>query len=215
MGDIHGQGALLKHALQAIRERIPHCDCPVNVILLGDLIDRGPDIFPVLRQVEEARQDFGSRVFVVRGNHERAFENYLKGELELREMEEWILQFGGKDTSEACGLDFEQAIKGYRKGQWQPANALVERLFRFCSECLDFVELGGVAFVHEPETGERLLKTGRRGPLLGYVHGHIIVPEVTVLPERIALDVGSYTNGAVAVLQFVKGAVWYCKISAR
>ena len=214
VGDIHAQGQLMGSAMEAVRTRVHQDKYPINLIFLGDLIDRGPDVFPVLAHVEQARQDPRFRVFVIRGNHERTFERYLQGKLEPREVEDWILLFGGKDTLAACALDWGQAIEWYRKGQRQPTHPLAERLFRFCSECLDFVEFGGVAFVHEPEVGARLLKSGCRGPVRGYVHGHIIVQEVTVLPTRIALDIGSYTTGMVAVLEFAGRAAWYLKLRA-
>lgn len=66
IGDIHGcyrefEALLDKAAFEAQDDRL---------ILLGDLIDRGPDSFSVLKKALELKADMGERFVCLMGNHE-------------------------------------------------------------------------------------------------------------------------------------------------
>ena len=71
VGDIHGRYDLLSLFLDDVK------DTGISVILLGDLIDRGPDDLGVLHRVSALLQDpesWGLNSFnVLRGNHEAMF----------------------------------------------------------------------------------------------------------------------------------------------
>ncbi len=65
IGDVHGCAA----SLQAIWEKTaPSPDD--QVILLGDLFDRGPDSYGVFQLVKKYAAELGERLVLLRGNHE-------------------------------------------------------------------------------------------------------------------------------------------------
>jgi serine/threonine protein phosphatase 1 len=77
VGDIHGRLDLLDVFLEKVR------DTRATVILLGDLIDRGPDDLGVLERVEKLLEDPESwgleAVYALRGNHEQMFLDACEG----------------------------------------------------------------------------------------------------------------------------------------
>jgi serine/threonine protein phosphatase 1 len=79
VGDIHGCLDLLDKFLDHVK------GSNANVILLGDLIDRGPDDLGVLERVKQLLddpQDWGLASFaVLLGNHEKLFINAMEGSL--------------------------------------------------------------------------------------------------------------------------------------
>jgi serine/threonine protein phosphatase 1 len=87
-GDIHGMSHLYFQFLDWVR------DSGARVVLLGDLIDRGPDDFTVLNRTRDLMQDpesWGLQSFTVtRGNHEQMFLNAIDG----YDMECWIRNGG-------------------------------------------------------------------------------------------------------------------------
>ena len=77
VGDIHGRLDLLDVFLESVR------DTQATVILLGDLIDRGPDDLGVLLRVEKLLEDpqaWGLQAaYALRGNHEQMYLDACEG----------------------------------------------------------------------------------------------------------------------------------------
>jgi serine/threonine protein phosphatase 1 len=77
VGDIHGRYDLLSLFLDDVR------DTGVSVILLGDLIDRGPDDLAVLETVEKLLEEpeaWGLQAaYALRGNHEQMYLDACEG----------------------------------------------------------------------------------------------------------------------------------------
>ena len=77
VGDIHGRLDLLDVFLESVR------DTQATVILLGDLIDRGPDDLGVLERVEKLLEEpeaWGlEAAYALRGNHEKMFLDACEG----------------------------------------------------------------------------------------------------------------------------------------
>ena len=77
VGDIHGRLDLLDVFLESVR------GTQATVVLLGDLIDRGPDDLGVLERVEKLLEDpesWGLQAFYcLRGNHEQLFLDACEG----------------------------------------------------------------------------------------------------------------------------------------
>lgn len=65
IGDVHGQAELFRDALNSVRD-----PKGATLILLGDLIDRGPDSKGVLELARQAEERFG-RAVILPGNHEQ------------------------------------------------------------------------------------------------------------------------------------------------
>lgn len=77
LGDIHGMARLYHQFLEWVK------DSQAQVVLLGDLIDRGEDDLTVLNRTRDIMQDpegWGLQSFtVLRGNHEQMFLNAAGG----------------------------------------------------------------------------------------------------------------------------------------
>lgn len=77
VGDIHGRLDLLDVFLESVR------DTQATVILLGDLIDRGPDDLGVLERVEKLLEEpeaWGlGAAYALRGNHEKMYLDACEG----------------------------------------------------------------------------------------------------------------------------------------
>ena len=88
VGDIHGRFDLYTKFLDSVR------DSGNRVILLGDLIDRGPQDMEVLNRTEQLMEDpesWGLASFTaIRGNHEHMFLDSCEG----RYIEDWYRNGG-------------------------------------------------------------------------------------------------------------------------
>ena len=70
IGDVHGRADLLSEALGAIASTPADPARPRRVVLLGDLIDRGPASLPALDIAMRGEELFGFPVTTLMGNHE-------------------------------------------------------------------------------------------------------------------------------------------------
>lgn len=71
VGDVHGQAQRLRHALNRLRLT------DVEVVFVGDYVDRGPDARRVLEELIAAKQDLGDRLTLLRGNHDQVLIDFL------------------------------------------------------------------------------------------------------------------------------------------
>ena len=105
IGDIHGRLDLFDALVDAIEADIAEQpDADVTIVLLGDLIDRGPESAGV---IERARQWQETRsVRILAGNHEEMFLESFEDIEVLRH----FLKHGGRETILSFGLP----VKEYR-----------------------------------------------------------------------------------------------------
>lgn len=96
IGDVHGENELLKQALGQV-----HSPETATLIMMGDLIDRGPDSKGVLETVKEAEATFAETVLLP-GNHEQMFYFSMLG---LREWEGSFVANGGANTLMEFGFN--------------------------------------------------------------------------------------------------------------
>lgn len=82
IGDIHG----CARSLQALTELVDPRPERDELVLLGDLFDRGPDSYYVYHMVRDLAVEFGDRFTLLRGNHE---DYLLRDKLSLREKLMW------------------------------------------------------------------------------------------------------------------------------
>ena len=211
VGDIHGRLDLLDALLDAIAtDDAARGEADTHIVLLGDLVDRGPDSRGV---VERARQlATQPRVTVLGGNHEDMFLLAFRKPTALRS----FLRYGGRETLESYGIT---AAELNVRNVEQLQGLLAERVPR---EHRDFIDglphqlrIGDYLFVHAGIDPERPLDDQRpqdmrwiREPFLSHaaghgaivVHGHTIVDEAEMLPNRIALDTGAFESGRLTAL---------------
>ena len=93
IGDIHGRLDLFEQLIAAIdADDAARSPAETTVVLLGDLVDRGPDSAGVI----DAAMAWGARrpVRLLAGNHEEMFLDSLERTEVLRH----FLRYGGKET---------------------------------------------------------------------------------------------------------------------
>lgn len=74
IGDVHGRAAQLHNLLQMIERDAAETD---SIVLLGDLIDRGPDVPGVVREVSNLHRERPQQIIVLRGNHEQMLLDFV------------------------------------------------------------------------------------------------------------------------------------------
>jgi hypothetical protein len=104
IGDVHGFSNTLRHLVQTL-----NMSQDDRLVLLGDLIDRGPNSFDVVRF---ARED--SRIHCVKGNHEQMMiESFTLEKVDAPDQEArvWIHN-GGRETIASYFRAFPEDARG-------------------------------------------------------------------------------------------------------
>lgn len=211
VGDIHGRLDLFDAMIAAIeRDDAGSSPAATTVVLLGDLVDRGPDSAAVLARASEWQRRRSVRILC--GNHEEMF----LASFDNREVLRHFLQFGGRETLASYGIEAQPR----KKQEFDELQALMrqrvpEEDLAFMRSFENFVEIGGYAFVHAgilPEIG--LDKQSQedlrwiREPFLSFaephshvvVHGHTVNQEVELRDNRIGIDTGAFSSGCLTAL---------------
>ncbi|MBV1688605.1 metallophosphoesterase [Novosphingobium sp. G106] len=219
IGDIHGRLDLLT-ALAAEIEADDAARGPAEttIVLLGDLIDRGPASAEVLAFARDWRERRAVRLIC--GNHE---EKFLQSFDDL-DIFRNFLRYGGDETI----LSYPVDAATFRTADFAEAQALmIEAVpgadIEFIGSFEDFVAIGDYLFVHagiRPGTAieAQSLKDLRwiREPFLSHsgwhghmvVHGHSISAEPEMNANRIGIDTGAYMSGRLTALALEGGRRW-------
>jgi serine/threonine protein phosphatase 1 len=211
IGDIHGRLDLFEALIVDIETRettLPRM--LTSIILLGDLVDRGPESAMV---VETARQWARRRVLhILCGNHEEMFLRSFTDKKVLRH----FLRFGGAETLASYGVD-KKLIKKAKASEIQEKmlELVPQEHLDFLAGFEDRVEIGDYLFVHAGIDPDRPLEAQKerdlrwiREPFLSHadpfgrivVHGHTITDKVEERPNRIGIDTGAYCTGRLTAL---------------
>ena len=222
IGDVHGCLDKLDALLADIdrdNESRGHAD--TTIILLGDLVDRGPDSAGVIDRLR-ARQQSEPRMRFLMGNHEEVFLSALDADAKSLK---FFCRIGGRETILSYGLsadDYEQ-MDYAALSDWMLAN-IPRHDHAFLSGFEDMIVIGDYAFVHagirpgvplEAQTTSDLRWI--REPFLDHsgmlhkriVHGHTIQPDIVVRPHRIGIDTGAYTGGPLSAVGLEGSSIWY------
>lgn len=223
IGDVHGRADLLADLLARIRaDAAARPAAETLVILLGDLIDRGPDSAAT---VALAMRPLGwARTIALKGNHEDAMAGALDGD--TRTLGVW-LRNGGRAALASWGIDpaiadDPQATAGEVTAAIAAAIPPAQRAW-LAARPLHF-RLGDYYFVHAGvKPGVPLDRQTRRDALwirdeflesrrdhgAVVVHGHSITVEIEDLPNRIGLDTGAYATGRLTALGLEGDRRWF------
>ena len=211
IGDIHGCYDLFEALAEAIEEDDKASGpAETTVVLLGDLVDRGPDSRKV---IEGARQWQKSRnVRILAGNHEEMFLESFEDKAVLRH----FLKHGGRETILSYGIPKKEYNDASISSLQKRLHELVPKKHRkFMQGFEEFVVAGDFAFVHAGITPGVPLEEQKRRDLLWIrerflahdaphphiiVHGHTIFEDVDERPNRIGIDTGAFRFGRLTAV---------------
>ncbi len=211
VGDVHGRCDLFTALVQAIDEDDAAArPAETTVVLLGDLVDRGPESAGVI----SAARHWSARrkVRLLAANHEEMFlESFTDAEM-LRH----FLRHGGRETVLSYGLDRER-YNALDLTELQEEMARIvpneDRAYLLSAE--DYIAAGDYLLVHAGIDPARSLEEQRRSDLLWIrnrflqhdgafsyvvVHGHTIFDEVEDTGHRIGIDTGAFRSGRLTAL---------------
>ena len=224
VGDIHGRLDLLEAAIAAIEADDAKCrPAQTTIILLGDLIDRGPDSAGVVAAARAWSERRPVRILL--GNHEEMLLRALDSDEIMRQ----FLRFGGRETV----LSYLAEPDIYHRADLAEARALMERAIPardldFIRSFEDSIAIGDYLFVHagiDPELPLDAQRTGDlrwiREPFLSHtgdlgavvVHGHTITEQPQVRPNRIGIDTGAYDSGRLTALGLEGSTRWFIEVT--
>lgn len=222
IGDIHGRDDLFSRLIRQIQAdnnaRGPRA---VTLVLLGDLVDRGPHSAQVVERAMGLREEFPDTRLLI-GNHEECFLAALTGDVRrLR----YFMRIGGEATvrsywNHEINLDeasFEEVA--LRLPHMVPASHV-----EFLGNGEDIIGIGDYVFVHagirpgvpliKQELSDLrwirddfLLNDSDHGKMI--VHGHSISDIADEWPNRIGIDTGAYQSGKLTAIGLEGTERWY------
>lgn len=211
IGDIHGRLDLFRAIAEAIeRDDEIRGSADTTVILLGDLVDRGPDSAGV---VDYARQWAKLRkIRFIGGNHEEMF---LLGFYKLAAFKSFQ-KIGGRETLLSYGIeprDLLAADLDEAQRLMIDAVPMADREFLHSFEKL--IAIGDYLFVHAGINPARPLNEQRghdcrwiREPFLKHtgdfgqvvIHGHTVTEDPVIRNNRIGIDTGAFMSGRLTAI---------------
>lgn len=222
IGDIHGRDDLFENLLDRIaadnaaRERVF-----TTLILLGDLVDRGPDSASVIERAIRIGAPF-DKVSVLIGNHEECFLAALTGE--LRRVR-YFIRIGGDATIRSYWCDdAAYSAATFEEVAERLPHIVPQSHVDFLNRGEDMIRMGDYVFVHAgirpgvPLDRQELpdlrwireeFINGDRNYDVTVVHGHTISEEVEEAGGRIGIDTGAYLTGRLTALGLEGRARWY------
>lgn len=222
IGDIHGcddQFAKLLALIDADHARRE----PMHqvIVLLGDLIDRGPDSAGVVERAMRLAQS-GRDVRLIAGNHEELLLMSCVGDPKSLRI---FARNGGRETALSYGISEEAYdAAGFEElHQLLDAHVPAEHI-EFLSGMEEIVVIGDYAFVHAgvrpgvplaDQRGEdlrwirdRFLKHSE--PFERFIiHGHTIAETVDEQANRIGIDTGAYLGGQLTAIALEGEQRWF------
>ena len=223
LGDVHGRLDLFEAAIAAIEaDDTASRPAQTTVILLGDLIDRGPDSAGVIAAARAWSERRPVRILL--GNHEEMLLRALDSDEVMRH----FLRYGGRETV----LSYLSEPDRYHRAELAEARALMvdaipETDLDFIRSFDDSIRVGDYLFVHagiDPDTpleGQSggdlrwirepfLSHAGSFGPVV--VHGHTITDRPHVRHNRIGIDTGAYRSGRLTALGLQGTQRWLIEV---
>jgi len=213
IGDIHGRDdlfAALLNLIAADRGRHPHESCVL--ILLGDLVDRGPDSAKVVERAIGLAAHF-DKFHYLTGNHEECMLASLGGDVRALR---YFVRIGGDATVRSYmndDLAYDACSFEDLADKFPPR--VPQAHVNFLGSGEDFVEYGDYAFVHAGVRPGIPLDQQKPNDLrwirddflhhdqdFGHmiVHGHTISANVDERVNRIGVDTGAYASGRLTAL---------------
>ncbi len=221
IGDIHGRDDLFGALLAKIEaDNAARDPAHVTLILLGDLVDRGPDSAAVIERAMAIGAPFDA-VHLLIGNHEECFLAALTGD---EKRVRYFVRIGGDATIRSYWRDDES----YTAAGFDEVTATLPKIVPqshvdFLGRGEDMIRIGDYAFVHagvrpgvdldrQKLTDLRWIRdeflASERDFGAVIVHGHTISDTVERHGNRIGIDTGAYCTGNLTALGLEGEAQW-------
>ena len=226
IGDIHGRYDLLCRMIARIEaDEVGRPAADTTVILLGDLVDRGPDSAGVIATAREWAKR--RKVRILAGNHEEMFLGSFERDDTLRH----FLRHGGRETL----LSYPIEPDVYSRATLEDLRAIMREVVpaedvEFMMSMEDRIQIGDYVFVHagvrpgvpleEQKVSDLRWIRGEfiEGPEtrnFAVVHGHTILETPHVSPLRISLDTGAYSSGLLSAIGLEGTARWLISVQGE
>lgn len=222
IGDIHGRDDLFEALLAKIEaDNATRPAGNVTLVLLGDLVDRGPDSASVVERALRLGEPF-DRVRLLIGNHEECFLAALTGSVRrLR----YFIRIGGDATIRSYWCDDEAyEAASFEDVAERIASLVPQSHVDFLNRGEDIVEIGDYVFVHaglrpgvplhrQTTTDLRWIRDEflceERDFGAMVVYGHTISDEVDEQPNRIGIDTGAYATNKLTAIGLEGADRWF------
>lgn len=209
VGDLHGRRDLLDLMLAQIASRTADQRARPCVVMVGDMIDRGPDSAATLRHLHELNTQDPEAFICLMGNHERMMLDFIDDP--LRHGPRWIAA-GGAETLSSFGLlswgrtPMPQLAVQLRAALTPPLENWVRTLPLYWKKDTVAATHAGAAAEYslEMQPAARLLwgaRTRSEGPRtdgICIVQGHDIVAHAGPQDGRIMVDTGAWRSGKLS-----------------
>ena len=222
IGDIHGRDDLFGELLRKIEaDNAERGKAFTTLILLGDLVDRGPDSASVIERAMRLGAPF-DKVATLIGNHEECFLAALTGELKRVR---YFIRIGGdatirsywRDDATYAAATFEEVAERF-------PGVVPQSHVEFLGRGEDMIRIGDYVFVHagvrpgipldRQKTSdlrwireEFLESEDSHGGVI--VYGHTISESVDEAANRIGIDTGAYLTGRLTALGLEGSERWF------
>ncbi len=219
IGDIHGRLDLFERLIaqaKADAASLTAVDGALPVIvLLGDLIDRGPASAGCIERAIALSQEDWCEVEVLLGNHEQSMLAFLE---DLDSSAESWLRHGGDATIASYGVDPRQAARAGWNGLREALAGVVPQAhLDFLREAKLWLSIDDYIFVHagvrpgvpiEEQNPrdllwirEAFLEADVPYPGKVVVHGHTPTAEPRMTPWAIGVDTGAYASSILTAVR--------------
>jgi len=211
VGDIHGRLDLFDALIAAIEEDdSQRPEAATEIILLGDLVDRGPESAGVIARTREWQKRRTVRVLA--GNHEEMFLEAFEKPDVLRH----FLKHGGRETIMSYGISKKQFNAMTLDELFMMLPQIVPQSERdYVAAFEDMIIAGDYLFVHAGIDPTMPIAAQKRSDMLWIrdrflshegplekvvVHGHTIFERVMDCGNRIGIDTGAFRSGVLTAL---------------
>lgn len=213
IGDIHGRDDLFAELIEMIElDNAKRAPADVTLILLGDLVDRGPMSAEVVERAIKLKREYTDTRLLI-GNHEECFLAALTGDVRrLR----YFMRIGGAATVASYWSGSLELVEATFEDVARLLPAMVpEAHIEFLNSGENVIRIGDYVFVHAgvrpgvPLEKQALadlrwirddfLKDTRDHGFM-VVHGHTIQDDVDERHNRIGVDTGAYQSGVLTAI---------------
>ena len=232
VGDVHGHLAHLDAMLATLIRSAEAASArghAVELVLVGDYIDRGPASLGVLDRVAELATSWGSGLHALQGNHDELLTRLLTRPRDVL-LREWRRK-GGDTVLRELGIGkgelwvrSARSIAARLQERLGPQRLHVLQSLQRAWRCGDwlFVHAGVDPRAPLVEQRQQSWLTLREPFLAGrrwlhefaVVHGHTVRgPEV--LPHRVAIDSGVYRTGVLTAIEIAGASLRFLCVTDR